>query len=68
METDFPAEDIQVETDPNGLKVVVNNLLGNAIKYSPEMSLVTVGYGWSADHKELVITVKTMARVFRVGG
>ena len=54
---DFAEEDIQIETDPNGLKVVVNNLLGNAIKYSPEMSQVRVGYGWGEDHTELVISV-----------
>ena len=44
LNQDAQADMEKVRTDPNGLTVVLNNLVGNAIKYSPEGSRVEVGY------------------------
>ena len=47
--------DGMTRSDPNGLKVVVNNLLGNAIKYAPGSSEVTLGYRHEAS--QLIVFV-----------
>ncbi|MBI5622158.1 MAG: hypothetical protein HY924_00120 [Elusimicrobia bacterium] len=40
---DFPAEVFPVAGDPEMLSLVLSNLIGNAIKYTPEKGTVTVG-------------------------
>lgn len=52
----LPAKLEPVRADRDKLAVVINNLLGNAIKYTPDNGTVVVGCQQKSD--ELVITVK----------
>lgn len=43
LQTDLPDKKIIVEIDPHKFEQVLNNLISNAIKYSPENTTVTAG-------------------------
>ena len=53
---DLPETPVPVVADPDALTLVLSNLLGNAIKYTPPGGNVVVGCQVSAD--SVVITVK----------
>ncbi len=42
LEADLPAEPVLVRADPQWLAVIINNLISNALKYSPEGTTVTI--------------------------
>lgn len=52
---DVPAEPMTVRADPSRIAQVLDNLLGNAVKYSPEGSLITVRL--TGSENEVVISV-----------
>ncbi len=53
---DLPKEQVQVLTDPVLLRVVMQNLLGNALKYSPKGSEVAISVQRDGDHATLSVT------------
>ena len=55
IETDI-AEDVRIKSDPELLSLVWNNLISNAVKFTPEGG--TVGVILKADEKHVVVTVK----------
>lgn len=42
LRLDFPVEPIPVKADPDAVTLVVSNLIGNALKYTPDGGAVTV--------------------------
>jgi two-component system phosphate regulon sensor histidine kinase PhoR len=50
-----PAEEIQVEAESEGLRFILNNLIDNALKYTPAGGKVTVR--WHKEHGNAVIAV-----------
>ncbi len=42
LNTDFPVVVIPVKVDPDAISLVINNLIGNAIKYTPQNGRVTI--------------------------
>lgn len=50
------AEDVLVKVDEEGLRQILNNLVDNAIKYSPESGSVTVS--WTADSDDFMVRIQ----------
>ena len=46
LRMDFPPAPIALRADPDALALVMSNLIGNAVKYSPERSVITIGISW----------------------
>ena len=55
IETDIQ-EDVRVKSDPELLHLVWNNLISNAVKFTPEGG--TIGVVLSADEKNVLVSVK----------
>ena len=55
IETDI-AEDVRIKSDPELLSLVWNNLISNAVKFTPEGG--TIGVVLNADEKNIVVSVK----------
>ncbi|MFQ6045000.1 MAG: ATP-binding protein [Gemmatimonadales bacterium] len=55
LESDLPSDPIQVVGDAEGLELVANNLIDNALKYTPEGGSVRVLVRPDGDHAELAV-------------
>lgn len=55
IETDI-AEDVRIKSDPELLSLVWNNLISNAVKFTPEGG--TIGVVLNADEKNVIVSVK----------
>ena len=55
IETDI-AEDVRIRSDPELLSLVWNNLISNAVKFTPEGG--TIGVSLKADEKNVVVQVR----------
>ena len=53
---DLPNESIPVTTDPVLMRVVLQNLIGNAVKYSPKETTVTIGVKHEKDRAILTVS------------
>jgi two-component system phosphate regulon sensor histidine kinase PhoR len=51
-----PKEDVEVEAESEGLRFIVNNLIDNALKYTPAGGRVTVR--WHTEQANAVIAVE----------
>ena len=56
LRLDSPAELVPVKTDPDALALVLSNIIGNALKYTPEGGTVTVGM--SPNRGGVLVSVK----------
>jgi len=52
---DLPQEAVPVSTDPVLLRVVLQNLIGNAVKYSPKGSTIAIGVAKKGDRAVLTV-------------
>ena len=55
IETDIQ-EDVRIKSDPELLSLVWNNLISNAVKFTPEGG--TIGVALNADEKNVIVSVK----------
>ena len=55
IETDI-AEDVRIKSDPELLSLVWNNLISNAVKFTPEGG--TIGVVLNADEKNVIVSVR----------
>jgi signal transduction histidine kinase len=55
IETDI-ADDVRIQSDPELLSLVWNNLISNAVKFSPDGG--TVGLSLKADHSMVTVSVR----------
>jgi signal transduction histidine kinase len=58
LRLDFPAERVPVKADPDALSVIMSNLIGNAVKYTPAGGAVTVRIATDAGAGTTLISVE----------
>lgn len=58
IERDFPASVIPLRADPDALALVVTNLIGNAVKYTPEGGRVAIRLAVSPADRSVVVSVE----------
>jgi two-component system phosphate regulon sensor histidine kinase PhoR len=56
IETVAPEKSVSVRVDPEGLRTILDNLIDNAIKYTPEQGSVVIR--WSADDSFATVEVQ----------
>jgi len=54
IELDTALEEVNIEVDIESIKIVIRNLVDNAIKYTPEGGRIKVTCGTTKDHKKFV--------------
>lgn len=55
VEVDQPVSDLKVRADTGGLRVIIDNLISNAIKYTPANGCVSIR--WSIDDEDIRIDI-----------
>ncbi len=56
VERDYPADFPLVETDPELIRIVIQNLISNGVKYTPDKGIVSIGFSFSGSRVQIKVS------------